>query len=138
MRITTMATIGILIGFALIAVAAISAFLSGTQSVTAWIPAFFGLPITAMGIVAARTRSERHRKNAMHITAVLALLGTLGGLRAVPGLVAALSGGFAGSSVALLAQLALFALCALLLALCVRSFIAARRARLAAKATSSA
>jgi hypothetical protein len=133
-----MANIGIFIGLVLTAVAVISALMSGTQSVTAWIPAFFGAPIAAMGLVAGRTRSERHRRNAMHIMALLALLGALGGLRAAPGLVAALSGNFPGSNVALLAQLALFGLCALLLALCVRSFIAARRVRQAAAAASSA
>jgi hypothetical protein len=129
------ANTGIGIGLALTAVAAISALASGTQSVTAWIPAFFGLPITAMGLVAGRTRSDRHRKNAMHIMAVLALLGAIGGLRAVPGLVAALSGANTGSNIALLSQLALFGLCALLLALCIRSFIAARRARRAVATT---
>ncbi len=117
----------ITVGIALMLTAVASAVLTETQSITAWIPLLFGLPIAAMGAVAAL--KVRHRKNAMHVAAALALLGTLGGVRVLPGLGAVASGTFAGSWVALGAQLVLLVLCAALLAVCVRSFVAARRAR---------
>jgi hypothetical protein len=115
------------IGIALIATAVISAVVSATSSVTAWIPAFFGLPIAGMGAVAAA--SERNRKNAMHIAAVLALLGVLGGVSVLPNLVAALGGAASGSMVALASRTALLVLSTVLLVVCIRSFVQARRAR---------
>ena len=98
---------------------------SGHASVTALIPAAFGVPLVLLGLLA---RSERYRMHAMHGAVLLGLLGVLGTLRGVFRLPSA----FAGTlerPFAVYAQSAMAVLCAAFVALCVRSFIAARRAR---------
>ncbi len=90
-------------------------------SITALIPAFFGLPIALLGVLAL---SDAYRKHAMHAVAVLALLGLLAPTaRLVMQLVR-------GADVAWLPLLSLVLMAFLsggLLALCVKSFIDARR-----------
>jgi O-antigen/teichoic acid export membrane protein len=94
---------------------------SGTGSVTALIPAFFGLPLLLLGFLA---RSESMRKHAMHAAAALALIGWAG---AVFSLMRTPTG--PRSPVAVFSQGAMVLLTAVFVVLCVRSFIAARRAR---------
>ncbi len=65
----------------------------------------------------------------MHIVAVLALLGVLGTLFVIPDTVAWLTGRLYGSRASMLAQSAMLALCGLLLAVCIQSFIRARKRR---------
>jgi uncharacterized membrane protein HdeD (DUF308 family) len=106
---------------------------TGEASVTALIPAFFGVPLLVCGVLARR---ERLLKHAMHAAAVLGLLAFLGGL---PGLVrffVFIHGGTVARPNAVLEQAILAALSLVFVALCVRSFIEARRAR-AASAVSS-
>ena len=94
---------------------------AGQSSLTALIPAFFGLPLGLAGLVAMK---DRLRKHAMHSAAAIALIGALGALsRAVPGL---LAGGELKLST--LSQLAMGVGLVLFVVLCVRSFIAARKA----------
>ena len=95
--------------------------LAGGVSVTALIPAFFGLPLMLLGFLA---RSEPIRRHAMHAAAALALLGWAG---AVFSLMRTPTG--PRSAVAVFSQGAMVLLTAVFVALCVRSFIAARRAR---------
>ena len=95
--------------------------LSGAASVTALIPAFFGLPLMLLGFLA---RSESMRRHAMHAAAALALLGWAG---AVFSLMRTPTG--PRSPAAVISQGAMVLLTAIFVALCVRSFIAARRAR---------
>ena len=66
--------IAVIVG-ALLAIQGVG-FYAGTasKSVTALIPAFVGLPIAALGMLA---RKESVRKHAMHATAALAALGLL-------------------------------------------------------------
>lgn len=98
-------------------------------SLTAMIPAFVGFPILILGTLGLQ---PSWRKHTMHGVAVLALLGTLGGL------------GRAGSKLGGLFQatdyvtirpvvfsLVMGLLCLILLVGCIRSFMAARRQRLA-------
>ena len=59
-----MAKITIGLGLVLIALGLGSYFGTGQASVTALIPAFFGLPLLLLGLVALK---ERMRKNAMHM-----------------------------------------------------------------------
>ena len=47
------------------------------RSITALIPAFFGIALILLGIVA---RNEKARKHAMHFAALLGLVGLLGGV----------------------------------------------------------
>jgi hypothetical protein len=92
-------------------------------SVTALIPAFAGIPIVLLGVLALR---ETLRMHAMHAVSVLALLGFLLpagrlGMQVVKG---------AETKPTTLASLILMAvLCGGLLFFCVKSFIDARRRR---------
>ena len=92
------------------------------QSVTARIPAFVGVPLVILGLLALK---ESLLKHAMHAAAALGLLGFLGALLNVirKGTVE----GRAGTSTVLMAVL-----CGVFVALCVNSFIQARRRRRAA------
>lgn len=90
---------------------------TGGKSVTALIPGFVGLPILVLGMMAWRAQ---WRKHAMHAAAVMGLLGLLaaGGRIASAGL----HRSPAGASL-----LIMVVLCGGFLALCVQSFVDARR-----------
>ena len=106
---------------------------TGQASVTALIPAFFGVPLVVCGVLARR---EHLLKHAMHAAAALGLLAFLGSL---PGLVqffVFIHGGAVARPNAALEQAFMAVLSLVFVALCVRSFIEARRAR-AASAVSS-
>jgi len=95
--------------------------LTGTSSFTALIPAVFGLLLIVLGFLA---RSEAVRRHAMHAAAVVALVGCAGALfpllRTPMGL---------RPAIAVFSQIAMVVLTAVFVALCVRSFIDARRRR---------
>jgi hypothetical protein len=112
------------LGIVLIVLGLISYFGTGRVSVTALIPAFFGAVFVMLALVA---RSESARKHAMHAAVALALVGLLGTLgRLVPAIAA-------GQLIrpAVLAQLVMSVLLAGYVALGVKSFRDARRARVA-------
>jgi uncharacterized membrane protein len=90
-------------------------------SMTALIPSLFGLLLLILGFLA---RSESIRKHAMHAAAMVALVGCVGAL--FP-LLRTPSGPRA--AMAVFSQVAMVVLTAAFVALCVRSFIAARQAR---------
>ncbi len=90
--------------------------------ITSLIPTFFGVALILMGILA---QNEKMRMHAMHVAALLALIGLVVPLVMV---IRALVGG-AELGLASTGQLIMAALCGVFLILCVRSFIAARRAR---------
>ncbi len=97
---------------------------TGMVSVTALIPAFFGAPIAVLGQIA---KNEARRKHAMHGAVLLGLLGFLGsfpGLLKLPSLLA----GTAERPTAVAMQALMAVLLGVFVILCVRSFIAARRA----------
>lgn len=115
------------IGVLMILLGLVGYFGTGTSSFTALIPAAFGLLFVILGGAA---RNEGARKHAMHAAAALSLVGflaTAGSFAALPN---ALSGGptLRGPE-AVYSQAAFALLSGLLLVLCVRSFISARRAR---------
>ncbi|MGH7457717.1 MAG: hypothetical protein ACREKN_01370 [Longimicrobiaceae bacterium] len=111
---------------ALLIVLGLSAYFgTGGVSVTALIPAFFGALFILLGWLATR---ERLRKHAMHGAAALALLGVLGTARGVPAALALLGGGTVERPGAAVTQAVMFLLSLVFLLLCVRSFVAARRA----------
>ena len=93
------------------------------RSMTALIPAFVGLPLAILGVVA---QNPGARKHAMHAAVAVGLLGALAALaRGVP---AALAGDAARPAV--MSQLAMGVLLLIYVALGVQSFIAARKARM--------
>lgn len=120
-----MASTTTLIGGLMIVLGLAGYFGTGMVSITALIPAFFGLVFVVLGVVA---RNESARRHAMHGAAALALLGFLATARSLAALPDALSGASARPA-AVYSQAAFAVLSAILLALAVRSFIAARRAR---------
>ncbi|AFZ68010.1 hypothetical protein [Deinococcus peraridilitoris] len=127
-----MAKITVLIGTLLTVLGIVSYALTAGASFTALIPAVLGALFVVLGLIGGR--SDTARRHAMHAAAALALLGVLGSLRVLPALGALLSGRTVERPVAVFAQGLTLVLCALLLALAVRSFIAARRARRLAEA----
>ncbi len=120
-----MAKITIGLGLVLIALGIGSYFGTGRASVTALIPAFFGVPLLLLGLLALK---ESMRKHAMHIAAVMGLLGfggTVGGLMKLPVL---LTGGELERPAAVAVQASMAIVCFVFVLLCVWSFIKARRA----------
>lgn len=100
---------------------------------TALIPAFFGAALVFLGALAMK---ERLRMHAMHLAALLGLIGVVvPGVMAVPKLPTLLSEGKVlradgtDASVAIMVQSAMAVLCLIFLGLCINSFIQARRSR---------
>ena len=116
-----MSSTTILFGVLLTALGVAGYVMTGAVSPTALIPAWFGLPLVALGYV---SRSEAMRKHAMHAAATIALVGCGGALFS-------LMRGPAGASTAMatFSQAAMVLLTAVFVGLCVKSFIDARRAR---------
>lgn len=98
-------------------------FLTGTSSFTALIPAAFGIVLLLLGLAA---RSDAARKHAMHAASTVALLGCGGAVYSLVG-----TPGDVRSPLAFYSQLAMALLTGIFVALCVKSFIDARRARAA-------
>jgi hypothetical protein len=99
---------------------------SGRASKTALIPAGFGTALIALGLAG---RAEGARRHAMHGAAAVGLLGLLDSARGLPAALRLARGEELPRPAATAAQAAMFALCAGYVALSVRSFVAARRAR---------
>lgn len=111
-----------LFGLLLIVLGLASYVTTGRTSVTALIPAFVGVVFVILAFVA---RNPAARKHVMHAAVALALLGALGTLgRIIP---AVRDGNTTRPAV--LAQIAMTVLLLVYVALGVRSFIEARRAR---------
>jgi len=103
----------------------------GAGHITPLIPAFLGGPLIALGLLALK---EKYLKHAMHAAV---LLGTLGFLAAVAQLVRKVIQGVSSSNPALWSLVGMIVLCGLFVALCVNSFIAARRRRRAREGLTS-
>jgi hypothetical protein len=116
----------IIIGILLILLGVVSFLASGGQSLTALIPAAFGLVLTALGLLA---RKETARKHAMHAAAAVGLIAILGSASGFFKLFTLLSGGEILRPAAVVAQSIMFALSALFVGLAVNSFIKARKNR---------
>lgn len=115
-------------GIALIAVGIVGYVATDAVSITALIPAFFGVVLVILGWLA---RNERHRKHAMHVAAIVGLLGLLGAVRGFSGLFAMLAGGEVQRPAAAVSQSIMAILMGIFVGLCARSFIEARRAPIA-------
>jgi hypothetical protein len=119
------AAITLALGVALIALGLAGYVLSGAASLTALIPAAFGLLLAVAGLLA---RDERKRMHAMHGAVVVALLGFLGSARGLLG-IGQVFDGTAARPAATVSQAIMALLTLVYVILAVRSFIAARRAR---------
>jgi hypothetical protein len=99
---------------------------TGSKAPTALIPTWFGVALGVFGMLAI-SPNEGRRKLFMHINVTIGLLGFL----AVAGrVISVLASGRTPDQIALIAQLLMAGLLLIYVILCVRSFIAARRARL--------
>ncbi len=120
-----MAKITIGLGLVLIVLGLGGYFGTGRESWTALIPAFFGLPLLILGLIALK---EHMRKLAMHVAVVIGLLGFAGTVRGLMKLPLLLTGGELARPGAVAVQAAMAIVCFLFVVLCVWSFIKARRA----------
>lgn len=100
---------------------------SGGASPTALIPAVFGLVLLILGLMA---RDDKKRKTAMHIAVIVGLFAFLGTLPGVWKLGQWVAGIPVARPAAVIAQSIMAVLMGIFVAMCVRSFIAARRQRL--------
>ena len=112
-----------LFGLILIVLGVASYVLTGRTSITAMIPAFFGAVFLICAMVARR--SDAARKHAMHAAVAVGMVGMLAAL--VRGVPAAFRGDVTRPAV--MAQLAMAGLLLIYVALGVRSFVEARKAR---------
>jgi hypothetical protein len=124
-----MPIVSIVFGGLLIAVGLWAKISTGTESITALIPAFVGAPLVIAGLVALK---ESLLKHAMHAAAVVGLLGLLGGIANL--IRVAVKGGDLTDTPGI-ATILMTVLSGLFVALCINSFIQARRRRAAREAT---
>ena len=109
-------------GLILIVLGIASYVLTGRTSITAMIPAFFGVVLVICAMIARA--SEGARKHAMHAAVAIGLIGAIAALaRGIPGALNDVT------RPAVLSQLAMGVLLLIYVGLGVRSFIEARRAR---------
>ena len=98
-------------------------FSAGHASPTALIPVAFGILLFTCGILAA---NPSYRMHAMHAAAVVALLGVIG---AIVRPIMLMARGALVVNAAFVTQIVMALLCVIFLILCIRSFVAARKAR---------
>jgi hypothetical protein len=118
-------SITIALGVALIVVGLGGYFLTGAVSLTALIPAAFGLVIAIAGLLA---RDERKRKHAMHAAVAVALLGFLGSVRGLLQ-IGSVFDGTAARPAAVVSQTIMAVLTLGYIVMAVRSFVSARASR---------
>ena len=125
-----MARLTILFGVLLAVLGAGFFFASVPHAPTSLIPLYFGIALMLLGALAMTDDSKR-RMLFMHIAVTIGLLGFLFPFfRAVPGAIKMLQGVAVAHPLAIEEQMLMALLCLIFVGLCVRSFIAARRARI--------
>ena len=125
-----MAKVTLVFALLLIALGVIGFAGTGSQHYTALIPAWIGIVIGLCGALALGSNPKR-RMIAMHISVTVALLGFLGTVsELIRGTLHAHALGTAPNANATGSKIALAVLLLIYVLLCVRSFIAARKARL--------
>ena len=108
----------------LIALGLVGFFGFGRSSVTALIPAFFGILVLVAGLLAL---DEKMRRHAMHAASVLGLLGFLGTVSGLIKFFTLISGGEVTRPAAVVSQAVMAVLSLIFFILCLKSFISARR-----------
>jgi hypothetical protein len=120
------AKIAMTFGALLIVLGIVSFVGTGSAHKTALIPAYFGAAITVCGVVA---RNPGLRMHAMHGAVLVGLLGFVATLVMVARRLGPAFSGTLERPAAFYSQLIMLILCGLFVALCVKSFIDARRSR---------
>lgn len=121
-----MANFTIRIGAILTAAGIAGYVLTGGVSLTALIPAAVGLVLIVLGLVARRQPDLR--KHVMHVAVVVAVIGLAGSISGLLALPAALAAG-GGVRPAMVMRAAMALLLLVYIAVAVKSFVDARRAR---------
>ncbi len=122
-----MAPIAIGFGVLLALLGAVMYIYTGMLQITALIPAFFGIPLIGLGVLA---RNDKFRMHAMHGAALLGLVGF-----AMPAYMV-IAGLIRGDEFTLAKQeqAAMAVICGVFVGWCVKSFIEVRKARKAKEA----
>lgn len=115
------------IGILLILLGILSYILTDFVSITALIPAFFGIVFAGLGFWG--NSSESMRKHTMHAALLLALLGLAGSFSGLMALIAALGGTMPERMAAVVSQSIMAVLCIIFLIAGIKSFVDARKAR---------
>ena len=119
------ARVSVIYGVILVVFAVLISLISGSESLTSYIPAMLGLPILILGLMAVWAPSKQ--KLVMHINVVIGLLIFLAGLSVIHSLV---SGANLSTNLwANFSKLFMSLTGALYLTICVKSFIFIRRKR---------
>lgn len=121
-----MANTSIGFGVALVVLGLAGYFGTGAQSPTALIPAAAGILLVVAGLLA---RNPKLRMHAMHVAALVGLLGFAGSVSGIPQLVKMAAGETIQRPVAAVSRSVMAVLCLAFVVLTIRSFIAARVAR---------
>lgn len=119
----------ILFGVLLIALGLGTYVATGHQYPTSLIPTYFGLVLAICGLL-ANTEDAKKRMLWMHIAVTVGLLGFLGTAKSIYDELKLLQGAYFKLPLAVEEKAVMSILCLIFVALCVRSFIAARKARL--------
>ena len=120
-----MPIVTVVCGILLIALGAWGYSVAEVKSVTALIPAFVGVPLVVAGLLALK---ESLLKHAMHAAALVGTLGLLAGLGNFARL---LVKGTDLTSMPAIATMKMTLICGVFVALCVNSFVQARKRRAA-------
>lgn len=121
-----MAKISIIFGLILIILGLISYLGISSESITALIPTFLGIPVLILGFLAL---NEKYLKHAMHGAAVLMLLGFAGTIGGLIKFFRMLGGEVFERSSAITIQAIMAMICMIFLIFAIKSFVDARRKR---------
>jgi len=120
-----------LLGIILIVLGVGGYFASGMASITAMIPAFFGILFLVCGLLG---RKEKFLKHAMHGAALFALIGLAGSFSGLLSLFSWMAGSSLERPMAAVAQAVMAILCVAFLVVAISSFIQVRKERRAEQA----
>lgn len=119
-----MAKFSIAVGIILIILGLVSYFGISSESITALIPAFLGIPVLILGFLAL---NEKYLKHSMHAAAVLMLIGFGGTVGGLIKFFRMLGGEVFERPSAITIQAIMAVLCMIFLIYAIKSFIDARR-----------
>jgi len=119
-----MAKFSIILGIILIALGLASYFGMSSESITALIPTFFGIPVLILGFLAL---NEKYLKHAMHGAAVLMLLGFAGTVSGLIKFFRMIGGEVFERPSAITIQAIMAVLCLIFLIFAIKSFVDARK-----------
>lgn len=121
-----MPKLAISFGILFIIIGLVSYFGISSESITALIPTFLGIPLLIAGIIGL---NEKYLKHAMHVAALLMLIGFAGTVSGLIKFFKMLGGAETARPAAVTVQAIMAVLCLIFLILAVKSFIDARKNR---------